>query len=1219
MNHRVQTLWNLLGISATLFVALLLVSFVWNARPRPVRTLSLGDANGRPQRVEPTPTRSEEELPAAGASALIESSLDKPQLSGGVVVTAPVYAQMPAPAVRAFSTTSTPTINLWYGQTQRFGALGTPQRWVNLLGDVQDAAGIATLVYALNGGPAQALAIGPDNQRLASAGDFNIELDTRTLLNGANQVVITATNTLDQRAVAVVQVDYTAPTAWPLPYTIDWASATNIQQVAQVVDGGWEIQDGRLRPQVLDYDRLVAIGDHTWTDYEVTVPVTIHSIDPAGYPAPSNGPGVGILTRWTGHFQVGNEQPRTGWQNLGALAWFRWARQDNVETVGLLMTGFANSKLAERTDLAPAFGVPYLFKMRVESRAGQPALYSFKFWPDGESEPATWDISAGGRTNEPPTGSILLVAHHADVSFGVVTVTPLAEARPRLTINQVGDGAVVAVPSLPDYPYGQYIRLAATGGPGQMLGSWSGDLTGNANPGALTLTVDAAVTAAFAPSIALISDDFNRCGITGTVWSFVNPLGDGALQVNGAQARISVPAGVDHDLWAGVGHAPRLMQPAPSGDFELEVKFDSSVSVNGQAQGLVIEQDADNLLRFDVRRENGAMRIFAGRVINGVGATLRSTVFNVDHPRFLRIRRVGDQWVQMVSRDGVYWSFHHSFAQNLTVRNVGVFAANSGGAAAPAHTATIDYFFTNAAPITPEDGSGLRPLVHIVGSGEVTLSPDRASYQCGETVTLTAAPAPGWTFANWSGSSESAANPLNLEIMGGQLLTATFLNELATATETPTSTPTQVSGGGDTPTVTNTPTPTEPSPGTATPTPTATTSGGGETPVPTATNTGEPQVIRSDDFNRCSLAGTDWQWVDPLNAGATYQLNGEQLVITVPGGTAHDLWRSGANAPRLMQPVQDGDFELEVKFESPVSQRYQLQGLLIEQDTENMLRINLQDEGAKSFPESGRHLILFAGKRTSATGWVELHRLELPTLPPPYYLRVARTGGDWVVQYSFDGLNWNDFGLFHQPLVVSNVGVFAGNAPFRAEPVPSHTALVDYFFDTAAPIRPEDGEGVYLPVHIVGEGNVTSNPACGNPVELTAKPQVDWVFTGWSGALTGSANPVTFEFAKMDQVTATFMLATGYTITIEPTTGGQIEADPPGPTYMHGQIVTLTAWPDQGWQFVRWEISDRMTGAGPATDSPVLQVTMPDARRYRAIFAPLVYDTRLYLPLVADP
>src|SRR5690606_41034803 len=51
--------------------------------------------------------------------------------------------------------------------------------------------------------------------------------------------------------------------------------------------------------------------------------------------------------------------------------------------------------------------------------------YSFKFWPQAEAEPAGWNLQMADE-DTPSSGAIAWFAHHADVSFGDVTVTPLA-------------------------------------------------------------------------------------------------------------------------------------------------------------------------------------------------------------------------------------------------------------------------------------------------------------------------------------------------------------------------------------------------------------------------------------------------------------------------------------------------------------------------------------------------------------------------------------------------------------------------------------------------------------------------------------------------------------------------------------------------------------------------------------------------------------------------
>ena len=102
------------------------------------------------------------------------------------------------------------------------------------------------------------------------------------------------------------------------------------------------------------------------------------------------------------------------------------------------------------------------------------------------------------------------------------------------------------------------------------------------------------VARTFAAADGIRSDEFNAAALDTSVWTFVDPIGDSTLTMTGSQARIAVPAGSRHDLWANANEVPRLRQVAPNTDFEVEVKFDSSVAVGYQLQGVVVEQDAQN-------------------------------------------------------------------------------------------------------------------------------------------------------------------------------------------------------------------------------------------------------------------------------------------------------------------------------------------------------------------------------------------------------------------------------------------------------------------------------------------------------------------------------------------------------------------------------------------------------------------------------------------------
>lgn len=317
-----------------------------------------------------------------------------------------------------------PTITVWYGLNQSFGQIGNPQTAVNILGNVTDANGIQSLNYRLNGGSPITLSRGPDTRRLLKAGDFNIDIYTSALNNGSNSVLITATNTLSQVSIQTVTVNYTAGQTWPTTYSIDWAIAGTIQSVAQVTDGHWTLASGTVRPTYLGYDRLVAIGDKTWTDYEATVPITISNIDSSGFNPPSNGAGVGLIFRWSGHTDnpLSGYQPKTGYLPLGAMGWYSWdGSGSRFSLVGNNLINLA----PDNTSLTLSFGVTYYFKMRVVTLPGGGSEYKLRVWQANQTEPTTWLLQGvQSLANDPPTGSMLLAAHHVNATFGNVTITP---------------------------------------------------------------------------------------------------------------------------------------------------------------------------------------------------------------------------------------------------------------------------------------------------------------------------------------------------------------------------------------------------------------------------------------------------------------------------------------------------------------------------------------------------------------------------------------------------------------------------------------------------------------------------------------------------------------------------------------------------------------------------------------------------------------------------
>jgi len=324
--------------------------------------------------------------------------------------------------------------DVWYGDEQDFGTPGSTQRWVNVLGRVSDPQGLDTLEARLNGGAWRNLSIGPDDRRLRGVGDFNVDILTSDLLEGANIVEIRATDTLAEQTNHTVTVNWTANSDFPIPYVLDWNTVTAVNEVVVPIDGYWNVSPDGLSINNVDdgYDRIAAFGEQTWEQYEVLVPITVNSIAPGANQGPSFGPGVGFIVRWNGHNDehFPGSQPQLGFQPLddgfptpfGAIAWWR-----NAATLeeGLQILDESAVVVATDTGFDLELGTQYMFRVRVEGTT--PATYRLKVWdPAAEEEPGPWSLewTAPGNNDEPTSGSLTLLAHEVDALFGDVVVIP---------------------------------------------------------------------------------------------------------------------------------------------------------------------------------------------------------------------------------------------------------------------------------------------------------------------------------------------------------------------------------------------------------------------------------------------------------------------------------------------------------------------------------------------------------------------------------------------------------------------------------------------------------------------------------------------------------------------------------------------------------------------------------------------------------------------------
>ena len=140
-----------------------------------------------------------------------------------------------------------------------------------------------------------------------------------------------------------------------------------------------------------------------------------------------------------------------------------------------------------------------------------------------------------------------------------------------------------------------------------------------------------------------------------------------------------------------------------------------------------------------------------------------------------------------------------------------------------------------------------------------------------------------------------------------------------------------------------------------------------------------------------------------------------------------------------------------------------------------------------------------------------------------------------------------------------------------------------------------------LSVTVAGNGSVASSPpgltcsagtcsasfAAGTQVTLTATPDANSAFMGWSGACTG-AGTCTITLAANQQVTATF----GHTLSVTVAGGGSVTSSPGGincssgtcsAVFANSSSVMLTPTASNGYRFAGW--SGACTGTGSCSPS----------------------------------
>ena len=473
------------------------------------------------------------------------------------------------------------------------------------------------------------------------------------------------------------------------------------------------------------------------------------------------------------------------------------------------------------------------------------------------------------------------------------------------------------------------------------------------------------------------------------------------------------------------------------------------------------------------------------------------------------------------------------------------------------------------------------------GPGTVSLSPPGGSYQYGETVTLTATPNEGAGFAGWSGDLSGTTSPQQLLMNGSKAVTANFatIHHVSVDSSGPGSVTLDPAGGsyaaGTVVTVTATPGPNAVFDGFA----------------GALSGTSSPQQLVVDGDKSLGASFTQHYTLalsitgpggvtlspptGPYAPGTSVTLTAAPNPDAAFLGWSGDL-SGGANPESL---VMDGNRSVGASFATlydvsasatgpgtvtldPPGGTYPAGTVVTATATPDPGAAFLGWSGARSGTTSPQQLVV-DGDKSLAASFAPLHTLSVGTtgpgsvtLSPP---GGSYTAGTLVTLIAVPGANavFNGWG-----------GALSGNANPETLTVNADTAVSASFTQLFTVTATSSGPG-----------SVSLSPPngpypAGSIVTVTALPDPDAAFLGWSGDLSGTDNPAALTIVGDESVTASF--ATLYDVSVGSTGPGTVTLDPPGGTYPAGSVVTVTATPDANAVF------DGFTGALAGTASPQL-------------------------------
>jgi len=441
--------------------------------------------------------------------------------------------------------------------------------------------------------------------------------------------------------------------------------------------------------------------------------------------------------------------------------------------------------------------------------------------------------------------------------------------------------------------------------------------------------------------------------------------------------------------------------------------------------------------------------------------------------------------------------------------------------------------------------------IDVTGEGTVTKNPDKVEYTHGEEVQLTAIPDAGWSFTNWTGDLSGSDNPKAIVMDQNRSVSATFIIDTYTIVAT---------------------------------------AGPGGAIEPE----GQVQVNHGDDKEFVITPDAGYEIADvvvdgvSVGAVANYTFNNVvsdhtidasfsllEYTITVSaspleGGTVSGggVYMHGETVD--LTAVPDDSYRFKNWTEG---------GVVVSTNANYSFTASTSRDLVANFIEKTYELTV----KLSGQGSVEKQPDKALYLPGEVVNLTAIPETGWRF------LNWS--------------GALTGNAnpasiTMNNDKTVTANFAINQYVVVISP-NPQNGG-------VVSGGGTYSH---GDTVTLNATPSEGYEFLNWTdgGIVVSTEAEYSFNATADRLLTANFALKS-YTLETQVSGEGAVQRTPDKAHYTHGEIVELTAVPDNGWGFVGW------SGDLEGSENPA-EINMDSDKSVTATFTRNQYTVNL----VAEP